>query len=158
MTPPIVAESSPAFSCLWNAVGGQFNKEGIPTAFFIYKREHISHLSFIRRWLVRWVHFHCHWTSEYSQHSCGFFLNKEKANEAAQAAHNESGEMYCVKELPVDSILPSDACNFGYQNFFASDINPRYQHRSLDVVNVEAILTMQRESRKLTEILKPAKL
>lgn len=131
-------------------------RNGIPTGFFIFKREHISKLPWYDRIRVRWAYFKVKWTSEYSAHACGFYTTQAAADEAASNAANETGEMYCVIELPINSMLPPGAVDFGYQKFYFSDIDSRYQERPLDVVNVEEVRVMQRESQKVTAILKSA--
>lgn len=131
-------------------------KNGLPTVFFVFKREHISKLHWYDRIRVRWAYFRVKWTSEYSVQGCGIFTSQVEADIAAERGANETGEMYCVIELPINSMLPPSAVNFGYQKFYFSNINSRYQERPLDVVNVEEVRTMQRESQKVTAILKSA--
>jgi len=88
----------------------------------------------------------------------GVFTELATALEEASRRSKESGKTWSVKELPVNAVLPDQACNFGFYSFPGSPIDNKYRARQLDVVAVRDVERMKRETENLREIMTPARL
>lgn len=103
---------------------------GLPSAFHIGKRKSIKNLPRWRRWLIRTVYFKCKWGSDYSFEHMGIFTDLDVAEHVAEVLRNDNpDDIYSVKELPINAVLPDAPVKYGMYSVPASDINDKYQKR-----------------------------
>lgn len=130
---------------------------GRTTVYYVSKREPISRLSFLRRWLVRFTYLRCEWASDYSVQSMGVYTDKDAALAEAQRRSEQSGDTWAVKGLPINTCLPDEPCEFGMHCVFpGSAIDRRvgrHQGMRLDAVRVRDVEAMTRELGTLSEIV-----
>lgn len=104
---------------------------GLQSAYYLCERKSMRDLSQLRRWLIRLVYAKCEWASDYCIHDMGIFTDREVAEEVARQKSIETGNLWSVKELPVNGILPERAVRYGFYSFPTSEADKFYrEHRT----------------------------
>lgn len=126
--------------------------------YYIAKRESIMKLPWWKRWLVRRVNSNAHWASDYSNMSMGIFDDRKQAEASADARSRSSGDLWYVKDLPLNALLPDEPCAFGKYTLHShpeSDAAVKYANRTFDTLKISDAQTLAREAKVLHGILKP---
>lgn len=128
---------------------------GLRSAFYICERKSMKDLARLRRWLIRLVYAKCDWASDYCIHDMGIFTDREVAEEIARQKSEETGNLWSVKELPVNGLLPDRAVRYGFYSFPTSEADGLYRkHRTVfDAVEHQDVELVKKVAGQMDELM-----
>jgi hypothetical protein len=106
-------------------------KEIAPTSvFLVARRPPLSGHPLIWRWLARFVYQRIQWAPDFGIEYQGVYTD------ASEARHVASGPGMFVIEMPLNSSLPLETCQYGSHDFPLSEASSTYRNRKFPFVAV----------------------
>lgn len=101
----------------------QDQERGRRSVWLVGKRPPLNQYPALWRWLALLVYKRLHWTPDYGIDYGGVYLDEAEARHAA----SEYGGFYM--ELPWNSLLPPEPCQYGKHDFPLSEASASYRNR-----------------------------